>query len=58
MKTNNYRDLKKKDFTTEEFEKREAKLKTFKAERKERHKTKNQKIHQWSRDLYMDEEDL
>ena len=58
MKPNNRRELKKKDLTSDEFDRREAKLKGFKTERKERHKAKNQKVHQWARHLYLEDEDL
>ena len=58
MKPNNRRDLKKKEFTTEEFDRRETKVKSLKSERKERHKAKNQKVHQYARHLFLEDEDL
>ena len=47
MKTNYRQSFKVKDMKHEELERREGKLKAFKAERKEKHNPKNQRIHQF-----------
>lgn len=49
MKTNHRRDKKAKDGKKFDMEQWEAKSKNLKAQRRERHKAKNQKAHQWSK---------
>jgi hypothetical protein len=58
MRTNHRRDKKAKDGKKIDHEQWEDRAKTMKAQRRERHKAKNQKAHQWSKLVDDDELDM
>ncbi len=55
MRTNQHRERKEKEGKKLDHENWEERARTMKTQRRERHKAKNQKAHQWSRLIDDDE---